>query len=104
AASLQGLLPRRPFDAHKNQFGRVGIVAGSRGFAGAATMCAWGALRAGAGLVEVFVPENIYEIAAAAAPFESMVKPVKSYRDLIVEMIDVLGIGLELVSDNAPRI
>src|SRR6476646_3746958 len=41
AASLQGLLPRRPFDAHKNQFGRVGIVAGSRGFAGAAAMCAW---------------------------------------------------------------
>jgi len=81
AASLQGLLPRRPFDAHKNQFGRVGIVAGSRGFAGAATMCAWGALRGGAGLVEVFVPENIYEIVAAAAPFESMVKPVKSYRD-----------------------
>jgi len=58
AASLQGLLPRRPFDAHKNQFGRVGIVAGSRGFVGAATMCAWGALRGGAGLVEVFVPQN----------------------------------------------
>ena len=69
AASLQGLLPRRPFDAHKNQFGRVGIVAGSRGFAGAATMCAWGALRGGAGLVEVFVPENIYEIVAAARRF-----------------------------------
>jgi len=88
-ASLRGLLSRRPFDAHKNQFGRVGIVAGSRGFAGAATMCAWGALRGGAGLVEVFVPENIYEIVAAAAPFESMVKPVKSYRDLIEEKIDV---------------
>ena len=57
------------------------------------TMCAWGALRAGAGLVEVFVPENIYEIVAAAAPFESMVKPVKSYRDLIEEKIDVWGIG-----------
>jgi len=104
AASLQGLLPRRPFDAHKNQFGRVGIVAGSRGFAGAATMCAWGALRAGAGLVEVFVPENIYEIAAAAAPFESMVKPVKSYRDLIEEKIDVWGIGPGLGRDNAPEI
>src|SRR5437764_5291310 len=77
AASLQALLPRRLFDAHKDQFGRVGIVAGSRGFVGAATMCAWGALRGGAGLVEVFVPQNIYEIAAAAAPFESMVKPVK---------------------------
>jgi hydroxyethylthiazole kinase-like uncharacterized protein yjeF len=104
AASLQGLLPRRPFDAHKNQFGQVGIVAGSRGFAGAATMCAWGALRAGAGLVEVFVPENIYEIVAAAAPFESMVKPVKSYRDLIEEKIDVWGIGPGLGRDNASEI
>jgi hydroxyethylthiazole kinase-like uncharacterized protein yjeF len=104
AASLQGLLPRRPFDAHKNQFGRVGIVAGSRGFAGAATMCAWGALRAGAGLVEVFVPENIYEIVAAAAPFESMIKPVKSYRDLIEEKIDVWGIGPGLGRDNTREI
>src|SRR5438105_444031 len=85
--SLRGLIPRRPFNAHKNQFGRVGIVAGSRGFAGAATMCAWGALRGGAGLVEVFVPENIYEIVAAASPFEAMVKPVKSYRNLIDEQI-----------------
>jgi ADP-dependent NAD(P)H-hydrate dehydratase / NAD(P)H-hydrate epimerase len=103
-ASLQGLLPRRPFDAHKNQFGRVGIVAGSRGFAGAASMCAWGALRGGAGLVEVFVPENIYEIVAAAAPYESMVKPVKSYRDLIEEKIDVWGIGPGLGRDNASEI
>jgi ADP-dependent NAD(P)H-hydrate dehydratase / NAD(P)H-hydrate epimerase len=103
-ASLRGLLARRPFNAHKNQFGRVGIVAGSRGFAGAASMCAWGALRGGAGLVEVFVPENIYEIVAAASPFESMVKPVKSYRDLIEEKIDVWGIGPGLGKDNANEI
>src|SRR5262249_35849637 len=101
AASLRGLLPRRPFDSHKNQFGRVGIVAGSRGFAGAASMCAWGALRGGAGLVEVFVPENIYGIVAAAAPFESMVKPIKSYRDLLDENVDVWGIGPGLGKDNA---
>jgi ADP-dependent NAD(P)H-hydrate dehydratase / NAD(P)H-hydrate epimerase len=103
-ASLRGQLPRRQFNAHKNQFGRVGIVAGSRGFAGAATMCAWGALRGGAGLVEVFVPENIYEIVAAAAPFESMVKPVKSYRGLIEEKIDVWGIGPGVGKDNANEI
>ncbi|PYK43921.1 MAG: bifunctional ADP-dependent NAD(P)H-hydrate dehydratase/NAD(P)H-hydrate epimerase [Verrucomicrobia bacterium] len=102
--SLRGLVPRRPFNAHKNQFGRVGIVAGSRGFAGAATMCAWGALRGGAGLVEVFVPENIYEIVAAASPFEAMVKPVKSYRNLIEEKIDVWGIGPGLGRDNASEI
>ena len=104
AAALRGLLSRRQFDAHKNQFGRVGIVAGSRGFAGAATMSAWGALRGGAGLVEVFVPENIYEIVAAAAPFESMVKPVRSYGDLLDEKIDVWGIGPGLGKENAREI
>src|SRR5207302_3858322 len=102
--SLRGLIPRRPFNAHKNQFGRVGIVAGSRGFAGAATRCAWGPLRGAAGLVEVFVPENIYEIVAAASPFEAMVKPVKSYRNLIEERIDVWGIGPGLGRDNASEI
>jgi hydroxyethylthiazole kinase-like uncharacterized protein yjeF len=93
AAALQGLLPRRAFNAYKNQFGRIGIVAGSRGFAGAATMCAWGALRGGAGLVEVFVPQNIYEVVAAAAPFEAMIKPVRSYAELLRQKIDVWAIG-----------
>ena len=104
AAALRGLLPRRQFQAYKNQFGRVGIVAGSRGFAGAATMCAWGALRGGAGLVEVFVLENVYKIVAAAAPFESMVRPVGSYRDLLDEKIDVWGIGPGLGKENAREI
>lgn len=104
ACSLRGLLPRRPFDSHKNQFGRIGIVAGSRGFAGAATMCAWGALRGGGGLVEVFVPEAIYEIVASAAPFESMIKPLKSYRSLIEEKIDAWGIGPGLGQENAEEI
>src|SRR5437763_5830072 len=103
-ASLRGLLPRRQFNAHKNQFGRVGIVAASRGFAGAATMCAWGALRGGTGLVELFVPENIYEIVAAASPFEAMVKPVKSHRNLIEEKIDVWGSGPGLGRDKASGI
>src|SRR6266511_3752783 len=77
------LLPRRKFSTYKNQCGRIGVVAGSRGFVGAALMTSQGALRAGAGLVEVFVPEEIYGIVASAAPMESMVKPVKSYRDLL---------------------
>src|SRR5947209_9921408 len=63
--SFSSILSRRKFDAYKNQFGRVGVVAGSRGFVGAANMTTEGALRAGAGLVEVFVPEEIYEIVAS---------------------------------------
>jgi hydroxyethylthiazole kinase-like uncharacterized protein yjeF len=93
AASLRGLLARRDFNAYKNQFGRIGIVAGSRGFAGAASMCAWGALRAGAGLVEVFVPQNIYQVIASAAPFEAMVKPVRSYSGLRRQKVDVWAVG-----------
>ena len=103
-ASLQEVLGRRQFNAFKNQFGRVGIVAGSRGFAGAATMCAFGALRGGAGLVEVFVPENIYDIVAAAAPFESMVKPMKTYAKLHDEAVDVWAIGPGLGKTHAKEI
>jgi hydroxyethylthiazole kinase-like uncharacterized protein yjeF len=83
AESLRGLLPRRKFSAYKNQFGRVGIVADRRGLTGAAILCASGALRGGAGLVELFVTEEIYPIVAASAPPEAMVKPIASYAKLL---------------------
>ncbi len=92
--SLRELLPRRKFSAYKNQFKRIGVVAGSKGFVGAALMTTQGALRAGAGLVDVFVPEEIYEVVASAAPQEAMVKPVRSYRTLLDESsIDIWAIG-----------
>jgi hydroxyethylthiazole kinase-like uncharacterized protein yjeF len=93
ANSLGPLLPRRKFSAYKNQFGRIGVVAGSKGFIGAAFMTSQGALRAGAGLVEVFVPDEIYSIVAASAPQESMVKPVHSYQGLLDEKIDIWALG-----------
>src|SRR6266404_2922354 len=77
--SFSSILSRRKFDAYKNQFGRIGVVAGSKGFVGAANMTAEGALRAGAGLVEVFVPEDIYEVVASSAPIEAMIKPIRRY-------------------------
>jgi hydroxyethylthiazole kinase-like uncharacterized protein yjeF len=104
AHSLQTLLPRRKFSAYKNQFGRIGVVAGSKGFVGAALMTTRGALRAGAGLVDVFVPEDIYEIVAAAAPVEAMVKPVRSYKNLLEEKIDVWAIGPGLGDSRAAEI
>jgi hydroxyethylthiazole kinase-like uncharacterized protein yjeF len=102
--SLAPLLPRRRFSAYKNQFGRVGVVAGSKGFIGAALMTTEGALRAGAGLVEVFVPEEIYEIVAAAAPMEAMVKPLEFYRALLKEKIDVWALGPGLGKSRAAEI
>jgi len=93
ARSLSTVLSRRKFNAYKNQFGRIGVVAGSKGFVGAALMTALGALRAGAGLVEIFVPEEIYEIVASAAPVEAMVKPVRSYKNLFEEKVDIWAVG-----------
>src|SRR5437588_5184910 len=104
ANSLGALLPRRKFSAYKNQFGRIGVVAGSKGFIGAALMTAQGALRAGAGLVEVFVPEDIYPIVAASAPQESMVKPVQAYHDLLDEKIDIWALGPGLGKSRATEI
>jgi ADP-dependent NAD(P)H-hydrate dehydratase / NAD(P)H-hydrate epimerase len=104
AHSLRLLLPRRKFSAYKNQFGRIGVIAGSKGFIGAALMTSQGALRAGAGLVEVFVPEEIYSIVVASAPEEAMVKPVHSYPDLLNEKIEIWALGPGLGKSRAAEI
>ena len=57
-------LPERRTDAHKGDFGRVLVVAGSRGMIGAACLTASAALRAGAGLVKLAVPESLWDVAA----------------------------------------
>lgn len=57
-------LPDRNPWAHKGDFGRVLLLCGSRGCTGAAAMAAMGALRSGAGLVYLGVPESIYSIEA----------------------------------------
>ena len=58
------ILPDRRIDAHKGDFGRVLLLCGSRGYTGAAALAAMGALRSGAGLVYLAVPESIYAIEA----------------------------------------
>lgn len=102
--TLRDLLPRRKFSAYKNQFGRVGVVAGSRGLTGAAVLCASGALRAGAGLVNLFVTEDVYPIIAAIAPPETMVRGVESYRDLNQQPVNVWAIGPGLGEEHAAQI
>ena len=103
-SSLRALLPRRQFNAYKNEFGRVGVVAGSKGLLGAALLATHGALRAGAGLVRVYVPKEIYEIVAGAAPIESMVHPVRKYRDLLDESVDVWALGPGLGKARASEV
>ncbi len=58
------ILPDRDPEGHKGTFGKVLLLCGSRGFTGAAYLAAMGALRTGAGLVFLGVPESIYAIEA----------------------------------------
>lgn len=58
------LLPERELNIHKGNCGKILLLCGSRGFTGAAALAAMGALRSGAGLVYLGVPESIYAIEA----------------------------------------
>ena len=62
--SVLSLLPDRDPWGHKGTFGKVLLLCGSRGYTGAAYLAAMGALRTGAGLVFLGVPESIYAIEA----------------------------------------
>lgn len=62
--SVLSLLPDRDPWGHKGTFGKILLLCGSLGFTGAAYLAAMGALRSGAGLTFLGVPESIYAIEA----------------------------------------
>ena len=65
---VAGHLPQRPERAHKGDFGRLLVVAGSTEYPGAAMLTALGAMRAGAGVVRVAVAESVAARLAGAVP------------------------------------
>lgn len=78
------LLPRRRRDAHKGDFGRLLIVAGSVGYTGAPILASRGAVRSGAGLVTLAVPKEIYPLAAIRCD-EAMAMPLPEQEDALLE-------------------
>ena len=62
--AVLSILPDRDPWAHKGCFGKILLVCGSVGFTGAAALAAKAALRSGAGLVFLGVPQSIYAIEA----------------------------------------
>src|SRR5436190_6652999 len=77
---LRDVVEPRAADSHKGDFGRVTIVAGSRGKTGAAHLAAMGALRSGAGLGTVPHPASVLPIVASMAP-EMMTEPLPESAD-----------------------
>jgi NAD(P)H-hydrate epimerase len=72
--------PRRAADGHKGTYGKVLVVAGSRGMSGAAVLTGRGALRAGAGLVQVACPACVQPVVAAGHPCY-MTVPLRQHAD-----------------------
>lgn len=72
---IRSLLPTRRLSSHKGTFGHAGIIAGSVGKTGAAAMAAKAALRIGAGLVTVAVPNSVNDVLEAKL-LEAMTAPM----------------------------
>jgi hydroxyethylthiazole kinase-like uncharacterized protein yjeF len=68
AAWAHAVLPAVPPNAHKGMMGKVSIVAGRRGMAGAAVLAGLGALRAGVGMAALVSPSANREILQTALP------------------------------------
>ncbi|MCC7492323.1 MAG: NAD(P)H-hydrate dehydratase [Fimbriimonadaceae bacterium] len=75
AADIAALLPPRARDAHKGQAGRVALVGASEGLLGAGILAARAALRGGAGLVTLVLPETLAGSVAQSCP-ETMTWPL----------------------------
>ena len=71
ASALPANLPRlepRKRDSSKGDYGRVTVLGGASGMAGAPALTAMAALRSGAGLVELLVPQPVVAISASFDP------------------------------------
>ncbi len=110
ASTRELLAPRSP-DSHKGDYGRVLVVAGSRGKTGAAHLAGVGALRSGAGLVTIATPASCLPIVAALAP-EYMTLPIAEVGDepdpdavdrLLETAWDVIALGPGLGQGPATR-
>ena len=62
---VRAWLPHGKLESHKGDYGKLLLLCGSTGFTGAAALAAGAALRTGAGLVYLGVPEAVYPILAA---------------------------------------
>jgi hydroxyethylthiazole kinase-like uncharacterized protein yjeF len=100
SADFAGFPPQRTVSAHKGTFGHLAVIAGSRGYHGAAVLAATGALRARPGLVSVLTPESVY--APVASQLQSAM--VHAWEDAkgLAESTTAILAGPGLASDSRP--
>lgn len=96
---VKKIIKKRNRDSHKGTYGRVGILSGSKGMAGAAVLNCNAALRSGSGIVKACVTEEIYGIVESMA-IEAITYAFKEesiqFDDLdreLVQFSDVIATG-----------
>jgi len=93
---IQNIIKKRSKNSHKGTYGKVGIVSGSKGMAGAAVLNLNAALRCGSGLVKAFIPDEIYFVVESMSlesitctydvnnfSFEKLQKEIIDYSDVV---------------------
>lgn len=93
-AYVNTFIKKRDRDLHKGNCGKVLILAGSKGMAGAAVLCARAALRTGAGLVRVSVPEELFPILQIGVPEATCITRERLFEDLMQYSAIAIGPGL----------
>ena len=92
--TVKNRIGRRNKEIHKGDCGRILIAAGSWGMAGAAILAARSALRAGAGLVRLAIPEALFPIVQVGVPEATCIERNLSNLDLAAYDAICAGPGL----------
>lgn len=95
------VLPPREPDTNKYRCGKVAVLAGSKGFTGAATLTSDAALKSGAGLVILAIPDllnpilemKLTEVITRPYPQPQFIDPTEPAIAELLDWCDVLAIG-----------
>ena len=100
--------PKRKKNSHKGRYGKVLMIAGSKGMSGAAYLSAKAAYAVGAGLVQIYTHEENRVILQQLLP-EAIITTYDTFDseqlEKLIQWADLIGIGCGLgKSDTAERV
>ena len=88
---VQTIIGKRDREIHKGDCGRILIVAGSTGMAGAAILAARAALRCGSGLVQVAIPKDLFPIVQVGVPEATCLE--RDFEKIDLSLYDAVAVG-----------
>jgi ADP-dependent NAD(P)H-hydrate dehydratase / NAD(P)H-hydrate epimerase len=97
---FEGFPPRRPTTAHKGDFGRIAIIAGSLGYHGAAVLASRGAQRAQPGLITLYTNELVYH--STAPQLQAVMVSIWNPKIKVPGDFNAILIGPGLAAEDIP--